>query len=111
SRLLAQEREKSEQLLLNVLPEPIVERLKEKPGTVADSFPEVTVLFADIVDFTSLAARLSAEGTVTLLNEVFSSFDALVEKHGLAKIKTIGAAYMVGGGLPEPRADHADGVV
>ena len=110
SHLLEQEREKSERLLLNILPERIAQRLKEKPGSVADSFPEVTILFADIVDFTPLSAHLSAEATVTLLNEVFSCFDALAEKHGLEKIKTIGDAYMVVGGLPEPRTDHAEAV-
>jgi class 3 adenylate cyclase len=111
SRLLAQERAKSEQLLLNILPGPVADRLKEKPGTLADSFAEVTVLFADIVDFTPLSAQLSAEGTVELLNEVFSCFDRLAEQHGLEKIKTIGDAYMVVGGLPEARADHAAAVI
>lgn len=111
SRLLAEEREKSERLLLNILPAPVAERLKERPGTVADSFDEVTVLFADIVDFTPLSARLSAEGTVELLNEVFSCFDRLAEKHGLEKIKTIGDAYMVVGGLPQPQEGHAEAVL
>lgn len=111
SRLLAQEREKSERLLLNVLPASVAARLKEDPGTVADSFEDVTVLFADIVDFTPLSAQLSPEGTVKLLNEVFSRFDRLAGKHGLEKIKTIGDAYMVVGGLPEPRADHAGAVM
>jgi len=111
SRLLQEEREKSERLLLNILPASVAERLKEHPGTVADSFPDVTVLFADLADFTPLAARQSAETTVNLLNEVFSCFDALAEKHGLEKIKTIGDAYMIVGGLPEPRADHAEAVL
>jgi class 3 adenylate cyclase len=108
NHLLAQEREKSEQLLRNILPGPVADRLKAQPGTVAESFAEVTVLFADLVDFTSLSARLSPEGTVTLLNEVFSCFDSLAEKHSLEKIKTIGDAYMVVGGLPAPRSDHAE---
>ena len=111
SRLLQQEREKSERLLLNVLPSPVAERLKETPGTLADSFAEVTVLFADIVDFTPLSARLSPKGTVELLNEVFSCFDQLAEQHSLEKIKTIGDAYMVVGGLPEPGPDHAEAVI
>jgi class 3 adenylate cyclase len=110
-RLLEQEREKSERLLRNVLPEAIADRLKERPETVADNFDDVTVLFADLVDFTPLTARLSAADTVRLLNEVFSCFDALAEKHRLEKIKTIGDAYMVVGGLPEPREDHAEAVM
>jgi class 3 adenylate cyclase len=107
NRLLDEERVKSERLLLNVLPAPIAGRLKEQPETIADDFTEVTVLFADIVDFTPLAARLPAAGVVHLLNQVFSRFDELAERHGLEKIKTIGDAYMVVGGLPAPRPDHA----
>lgn len=110
SRLLASEREKSERLLLNILPAPVAERLKEGPATVAKSFAEVSVLFADIVDFTPLAARFSADQVVELLNEVFSCFDRLAEKHGLEKIKTIGDAYMVVGGLPEQRDDDAEAI-
>jgi class 3 adenylate cyclase len=117
SRLLEEERRKveverdrSERLLLNILPGSVAERLKETPGTVADSFAEVTVLFADIVDFTPLSAALPAEEVVRLLNEIFSAFDHLAETHGLEKIKTIGDAYMVVGGLPTPRAEHADAV-
>ena len=106
-RLLQDEQERSERLLLNILPRPIADRLKRDQGVIADSFPEVTVLFADIVDFTRLSARISPSDLVALLNEVFSSFDLLAEKHGLEKIKTIGDAYMVVGGLPTPRADHA----
>jgi class 3 adenylate cyclase len=111
SRPLAQEREKSEQLLLNILPGPVAERLKEQPGTVADSSTEVTVLVADIVDFTPLSARLSAEEVVSLLNQVFSAFDRLAERHALEKIKTIGDSYMAVGGLLEPRRDHAEAVM
>lgn len=110
-RLLGQEREKSERLLLNVLPAAVAERLKESPGTVADSCEEVTVLFADITDSTPNIARMPAEDAVELLNDVFSSFDRLADKHGLEKIKTIGDAYMVVGGLPEPRPDHAEAIV
>src|SRR5205823_11981542 len=108
---LEAERQKSERLLLNILPATVADRLKEAAGTIADSFAEVTVLFADIVDFTPLAARLSAEDVVRLLNEVFSAFVRLAERHGLEKIKTIGDAYMVVGGLPAPREDHAEAVV
>jgi class 3 adenylate cyclase len=105
--LLDQERAKSENLLLNILPDPIAQRLKERPETIADSFAEVTVLFADIADFTPLSATLPPEKVVSLLNDVFSEFDALAEKHGLEKIKTIGDAYMAVAGLPEPKAGHA----
>lgn len=101
------EQEKSDRLLLNILPGPIAERLKHGSGVIADSFPEVTVLFADIVNFTRLAATVSPAGLVTLLNEVFSAFDDLAEEHGLEKIKTIGDAYMLVAGLPTPRPDHA----
>jgi class 3 adenylate cyclase len=106
--LLEAERQKSESLLLNILPAPIAERLKTQPGTVADSFAQVTVLFADIVDFTPLSARLPPEQVVDLLNTVFSAFDRLAERHDLEKIKTIGDSYMVVGGLPTPREDHAE---
>ncbi len=78
--------------------------------TIADSFSQVTVLFADIVDFTPLSANLSPQDLVALLNEIFSLFDDLAEKHGLEKIKTIGDAYMVVGGLPEHKNDHAQAV-
>jgi class 3 adenylate cyclase len=104
------EREKAEQLLLNILPEPIADRLKQGHSIIADSFAEVTVLFADIIDFTPLSARLSPAELVDLLNRVFSTFDRLSEQHGLEKIKTIGDAYMVVGGLPTPRADHTQAV-
>jgi class 3 adenylate cyclase len=109
--LLEAERRKSDRLLLNILPAVIAERLKASapPGEarIADLFTEVTVLFADLVDFTPLAARLSPEQVVDLLNQVFSRFDRLVEQHGLEKIKTIGDAYMAVAGLPAPRPDHA----
>jgi class 3 adenylate cyclase len=104
---LIAEKEKSEQLLLNILPQPIATRLKENNGTIADQFAEVTVLFADIVDFTRMSSELSPQALVVMLNDIFSEFDALAEKHGLEKIKTIGDAYMVVGGLPEHRDDHA----
>jgi class 3 adenylate cyclase len=97
----------SELLLLNVLPEPIAKRLKEKPEIIADSFASVTILFADIVGFTKVSTRISAPKLVELLNEIFSAFDELAIYHGLEKIKTIGDAYMVVGGLPVERPDHA----
>jgi adenylate cyclase len=107
---LAIEQAQSQRLLLNVLPEPIAERLKTNQCAIADGFAEVTVLFADIVGFTELSARLSPHELVDLLNQIFSSFDQLAEQHGLEKIKTIGDAYMVVGGLPMPRADHATAI-
>jgi len=100
----------SEQLLLNVLPRPIAERLKGGTEIIADAHPAVTVLFADVVDFTPFTERAGARAVVDLLDALFSAFDELAEKHGLEKIKTIGDAYMVVGGLPNPRPDHAEAV-
>ena len=97
----------SEALLLNVLPRSIAERLKRDVGTIAESHADVTVLFADVVDFTPFTQRTAPERVVGVLDEIFSAFDRLAEEHGLEKIKTIGDAYMVASGLPEPRADHA----
>ncbi len=107
---LSAEQEKSERLLLNILPEAIASRLKQHQAIIADSFPEVTVLFADIVGFTQLASRMEAPALVQVLNEIFSAFDRLSVQHGLEKIKTIGDAYMVVGGLPQPRPDHAKAI-
>jgi len=104
------EQEESERLLLNILPAPIAEQLKHDPGAIAEHFDEVSILFADIVGFTSLSERLSPVELVNLLNEVFSRFDELAEYLGLEKIKTIGDAYMVAAGLPVPRADHAEAI-
>ena len=105
---LRKERNKTENLLLNLLPEPIAERLKEEPGVIADKFEKATILFADLVNFTQISTTMSATKLVYLLNEIFSSFDELTEKHGLEKIKTIGDAYMVAGGIPIVRPDHAE---
>jgi class 3 adenylate cyclase len=85
--------------LLNILPGPVAERLKHNNETIADGFADVTVMFADIVNFTRIAEGLSPNQIFTMLNRIFSSFDALAEKHGLEKIKTIGDAYMVAGGM------------
>ena len=104
------EKQKAENLLLNILPESIAIRLKKEPSTIADNFAEATVLFADIVGFTKMSAQTSPVELVKLLNQIFSAFDRLVEQHGLEKIKTIGDAYMVVGGLPIPRLDHAEAV-
>jgi class 3 adenylate cyclase len=109
-RELDREREKSERLLLNVLPGSIAARLKQAEGVIADGFPDVTVLFADIVDFTSRSERIPPEQVVEVLNDLFSVFDQLALQRGLEKIKTIGDAYMVVGGLPDPRPDHAEAV-
>ncbi|HQR51690.1 MAG TPA: adenylate/guanylate cyclase domain-containing protein [Burkholderiales bacterium] len=97
--LLKEERDKSERLLLNILPAPIADRLKDDQSTIADGYADATVMFADIVNFTRLSDELPPSEVVTLLNEVFSSFDALAEKYHVEKIKTIGDAYMVAGGV------------
>jgi len=107
---LWEEQEKSEKLLLNILPKPIAERLKQNETTIAEYFPEVTVLFADLVGFTSFSTTMSPIELVELLNQIFSGFDLICERLGLEKIKTIGDAYMAVGGLPEPRADHAEAI-
>jgi len=103
-------RAQADSLLLNVLPEPIADRLKQRRGTIADGYEDVTVLFADIVDFTNLSANADPVAVVGLLNDLFSRFDDLADKYGLEKIKTIGDAYMVAGGLPLKRADHCQAV-
>lgn len=107
---LEEEREKSERLLLNVLPEAIAQRLKQGSGKIADSFESVTVLFADIAGFTKLSATVSPTDLVRWLNEIFSEFDSIAVETDLEKIKTIGDAYMVVGGLPNPRDDHAEAI-
>ena len=104
------EKEKSELLLLNILPSEIAERLKYETDSIADSFADVTVLFADIVGFTELSCCVAPIELVKLLNRIFSTFDLLAQKHELEKIKTIGDAYMVVGGLPTPRADHVEAI-
>ncbi|MDY6991320.1 MAG: adenylate/guanylate cyclase domain-containing protein [Pseudomonadota bacterium] len=103
---LEAEQQKSERLLLNILPKSIAERLKQKHAIVAEDFAQVTVLFADIVGFTQLSSHMSPPELVELLNKVFSKFDKLVDQHGLEKIKTIGDAYMVVAGLPTPCSNH-----
>ena len=109
------EQKVSERLLRNVLPDSIAQRLKGRPEVsadsfnerIADSFPEVTVLFADIVEFTKFSASLRAEALVDVLNDIFTRFDSIANNRGLEKIKTIGDAYMAAAGLPVPVADHA----
>lgn len=107
---LREEQGKAENLLLNVLPRSIADRLKAEPQTIADHYDEATILFADVVDFTPFAQRLSATQVVGTLDNLFSRFDALAERYGLEKIKTIGDCYMVAAGVPAPRADHAAAV-
>ncbi|MBN3910117.1 MAG: adenylate/guanylate cyclase domain-containing protein [Nostoc sp. NMS1] len=102
--------QKSERLLLNILPGMIAEQLKQQPTTIADSFLEVTVLFADIVGFTELSTRTSPAELVELLNTIFCLFDQLAELHGIEKIKTIGDAYMAVAGLPNQSNDHASAI-
>ena len=101
------ERKKTSDLLHNILPASIVERLKETDSIIADGFESVSVLFADIVGFTKLSAKLTPKELVVHLNDVFSTFDQLAEKYQLEKIKTIGDAYMISAGLPEVDPGHA----
>jgi class 3 adenylate cyclase/CHASE3 domain sensor protein len=101
------EQEKSENLLLNILPKDIAELLKKKPNSIAEQYSEASILFADVVDFTPMSSQMKPIELVELLNQVFSQFDNLVEKYDLEKIKTIGDCYMVASGVPRPRQDHA----
>ncbi len=110
ARELEAARAESDRLLSAILPGSVAERLKRDRGVIADRFDESTVLFADLVGFTALANVQEAEETVATLNDIFSAFDALTEEHGLEKIKTIGDAYMVVGGVPVPREGHAQAV-
>lgn len=108
--LLANEREKSDHLLLSIFPESIADQLRNSHQSVADTFDNVTILFADIVGFTKYAGSKSASELVAMLDEVFSEFDKAVDKYGIEKIKTIGDAYMAVGGLPDPDARHCQNV-
>jgi adenylate cyclase len=114
---VATEQKVSEDLLLNVLPASIVARLKAHPpaadgalGIIADSFPEATILCAGLHDFSRLTERMTAADVVALLNTIYSGFDALTEKFGLEKIKVAGESYMIAGGVPIPRVDHAEAI-
>lgn len=104
------ERDRAEHLLLNILPAPIAEQMKRGRRTIAETHRDVSVLFADIVGFTELSTRLSCHALVNLLNQVFTAFDQLCERHGLEKIKTIGDNYMVVGGVPAACEHHADAI-
>ena len=104
--LLKDEQERAERLLLNILPAPVAKRLKESNRTIADGFADATVMFADIVGFTQVAAGMSPSQVFAMLNRIFSAFDDLAEENGLEKIKTIGDAYMVAGGINEGSTDY-----
>jgi adenylate cyclase len=101
------EQARSEALLVSILPRPIAERLKAANGRIADHVPSASIVFADLVDFTPMSERLPAAEVVGMLDDLFSRFDALAERHGLEKIKTIGDCYMAAAGVPDPRPDHA----
>jgi adenylate cyclase len=107
-----QERERlqkeTDRLLLNILPAEVAAKLKAEPGVIATGFENVSILFADLVNFTPISAQLLPVDVVQMLNEVFSAFDKLVEKHGVEKIKTIGDCYMAAAGIPHERPDHAE---
>ena len=104
------ERAKADGLLLNILPRKTAQVLKSRPGIIAEEYDDASVLFADIVDFTRYAGTVGPDQLVTKLNEIFFRFDELTTRHGLEKIKTIGDAYMVVGGVPEPRPDHTQAI-
>jgi len=96
---------------LNILPDSVVEKLKMQPKVIADELQNVTILFADLVNFTEMVSRMKAEDVVTFLNRIFSDFDQFTEKHGLEKIKTIGDCYMAACGAPIFRPEHAQSAV
>lgn len=110
STALRREREKSDRLLYQMLPEQVAERLREHPGPIADSVPEVTILFADLVGFTPLSLELRPEEMIGLLNRVFAEFDRLAQEHGVEKITTLGDGYIAVAGVPVHRSDHAEAV-
>ncbi len=105
-----EQRERAERLLLNVLPKSIADRMEKGEMNIADHYPDTTVLVADLVGFTTLCFHIGPVQVVHFLNEIFSTFDGLAEKHGLEKTKTIGDAYMVAGGVPVARSDHAEAI-
>jgi len=110
ARQVARAKEETERLLLNILPPPIADRLRAGERVIADRFEDATLLIADIVGFTELSSRLSADQLVELLNDIFSVCDVLVDRHRLEKVKTIGDAYMVIGGVPMATPDHLERV-
>jgi len=104
------EHQRAEKLLFNILPIPIAQRLKTDQQSIAEAFPATTILFADIVGFTSFSKNVAPASLVSILNQIFSRFDNLTDKYGLEKIKTIGDAYMVAGGIPTPSDNHVESV-
>lgn len=106
--LLHTEQEKSENLLLNILPKDVAARLKRGEELIADNYESVSILFVDLVDFTPLSATCDPKAMLMLLSEIFSYFALLVEKYGVEKIQTVGDSYMVAAGLPTPRHNHAE---
>ncbi|MBK6638056.1 MAG: adenylate/guanylate cyclase domain-containing protein [Rhodocyclaceae bacterium] len=108
---LSEEQERSEKLLLNILPGPVAERLKSSDQTIADGFSDVTVMFADIVNFTQVAGNMTPSQVFTMLNRIFSAFDELAERFEVEKIKTIGDAYMVAGGINQSAENYTGGIV
>jgi class 3 adenylate cyclase len=109
-QLLQEEQDRSERLLLNILPGSIAERLKHDKHTIADGFADVTVMFVDIVNFTKVAEGLTPQQVFAMLNRIFSSFDELAEQYGVEKIKTIGDAYMVAGGLNNETGNYSQSI-
>lgn len=111
SKIIDEKRRENEKLLLNILPRDIAEELKEHPGTIAKRFEDTSILFADLVDFTQFSMTRSPKDVVDILNNVFSAFDELTDKYKLEKIKTVGDAYMVAGGLGNQAQDHISAIV
>jgi class 3 adenylate cyclase len=103
---LEQERQRSDSLLLHILPQSVIDRMREGEKVIADRITDATILFCDLVGFTALSQELSADRTIEFLSRIFSAFDRLAVEHGVEKIKTIGDAYMAAAGVPEPQADH-----
>lgn len=110
NQLLEAEKEKTEKLLLNILPGPVAERLKEGEKIIADRFDEATILFADIVGFTNYSSDISPGELVDSLNGIWSIFDRMTDRYNVEKIKTVGDGYMIAGGIPTRRNDHAEAV-
>jgi adenylate cyclase len=107
---LEQEKRRSETLLLNILPQSIVDRMRNGETAIADRVMDATILFCDLVGFTTISQELPADRVVDFLGQIFAAFDRLAAEHGVEKIKTIGDAYMAAAGIPEPQADHASRV-
>jgi guanylate cyclase len=107
ARQRADAQDRAETLLLNILPRSIADKLKATPQTIADAFTSASILFADVVDFTPMAERVSPVRVVEMLDQLFGHFDELAERYAVEKIKTLGDCYMAAAGIPSPRPDHA----